>query len=283
MDWILSHIGYFRQHLMRIFMHNLHIEQYTRPGYTSGMTPLRKPGGSAAWIAFPLILAAAVGGGVFLWKPLTEIFRDPQRARAWVESLGSAAPLAYLGLQFLQVVVFIIPGEVIQIGGGYVFGFWGATILSSLGILAGSVFNYYVGRLAGRPFVERLVKPEVLSRLEIASSGREAAGFFLLYVIPSIPKDALSYVVGMSRVSLPLFIAISGIGRLPGILGSAYIGNSAYQGEYGAALAVLAAAACLFFAGLVFKDKLTSAVQRALNRRGPKGGGSKSGTGRTGD
>lgn len=232
----------------------------------------RKPGSRISALAFPLIVAAAVGAGVLLWKPLTEIFRDPQRARAWVESLGAVAPLAYVGLQFLQVVVFIIPGEVVQIGGGYVFGFWGATILSTLGILAGSVFNYYVGRLAGRPFVERLVKPEVLERLEKATtSGREAAGFFLLYVIPSIPKDALSYVVGMSRVSLPLFILISGIGRLPGILGSAYIGNSAYQGEYGIALAVLAAAACLFFAGLVFKDRLTDAVHRLLSRR-PGGG-----------
>ncbi len=232
----------------------------------------RPPGSRFAGLLFPLILAAAVAGGILLWKPLTGIFRDPQRARAWVDSLGAVAPLAYVGLQFLQVVVFIIPGEVVQIGGGYVFGFWGATILSSLGILAGSVFNYYVGKLAGRPFVERLVKPEVLERLEHATtSGREAAGFFLLYVIPSIPKDALSYVVGMSRISLPLFILISGIGRLPGILGSAYIGNSAYRGEYGTALAVLAVAACLFFAGLVFKDRLTEAVHRLLSRR-PKDG-----------
>ncbi len=237
------------------------------PATLLAMDKPRKPGIWIAALAFPLILAAAVGGGILLWQPLTGIFRDPQRTRAWVESLGAAAPLAYVGLQFLQVVVFIIPGEVVQIGGGYVFGFWGATILSSLGILAGSVFNYYVGRLAGRPFVERLLKPEVLARLEkAATSGREAAGFFLLYVIPSIPKDALSYVVGMSRVSLPLFILISGIGRLPGILGGAFIGNSAYRGEYGTALAVLTVAACLFFAGLVFKDRLTDAVHRLLSR-----------------
>lgn len=219
------------------------------------------------WLAFPLFLGAAIGAGVLLWHPLTAIFRNPEQARAWVESVGPAAPLVYLSLQFLQVVIFIIPGEVVQIGGGYVFGFWGATLLSSLGILAGSIFNYYIGRILGRPFVERLVKPEVLSRMEkAASSGRQAAGFFLLYVIPSIPKDALTYVVGMSRVSLPLFIAISGIGRLPGILGSAYIGNSAYRGKYGAALAVLAVAACLFFAGLLFKDRLTDAVHRLLSK-----------------
>ena len=87
------------------------------------MDKSRKTGSALAWIAFPLILAAAVGGGILLWRPLTGIFRDPQQARAWVESLGAAAPLAYVGLQFLQVVVFIIPGEVVQIGGGYVFGF----------------------------------------------------------------------------------------------------------------------------------------------------------------
>ncbi|HSV55490.1 MAG TPA: VTT domain-containing protein, partial [Magnetospirillaceae bacterium] len=123
------------------------------------MEPTSKPRPSKAWVVFPLVVGAAVAAGVLLWRPLTESFRDPQSARAWVGSLGAAAPLAYVGVQFLQVLVFIIPGEVVQIGGGFVFGFWGAVMLSSAGILAGSIVNYFVGRLAGRPFVERVLKP----------------------------------------------------------------------------------------------------------------------------
>ncbi len=129
-------------------------------------------------LAFPLFLAAATGAGILLWNPLTAVFRDPDRARAWVDSLGPSAPLAFVGLQILQVVIFVIPGEIVQIGGGYVFGFWGSALLSSAGILLGSALNFYVGRLLGRPFVERFVRGETLARIEKATgSGKEAAGF----------------------------------------------------------------------------------------------------------
>ena len=232
---------------------------------------------SLCWkaFAFPLFVAAVIVLGILLWKPIAEIFRNPEKARAWIDAKGAMAPLAFVGLQILQVVVFIIPGEIIQIGGGYVLGFWGATILSSAGILIGSVINFYVGRAFGRPFVERLVGPASIARIEKSvASGREAAGFFLLFAIPGIPKDALCYVAGMSRISLFLFMAVSGLGRLPGILGSAYMGSSAYKKEYGSFLAVLAVASCLFFAGLVFKDQISDAIHKFLRRRGGDSGDS---------
>jgi len=217
-------------------------------------------------LAFPLFVAIVVGAGVLLWNPLIKIFQNPGKARAWVDSTGSIAPLVFVGLQILQVVIFIIPGEIIQIGGGYVSGFWGAALLSFLGILAGSLINFLVGRLLGRPFVERIVSKESLTRIEKStSSGKAAAGFFLLFVIPGIPKDVLCYAAGMSRIGPLLFLALSGLGRLPGILGSAYVGNSAYKQEYGSTITVLAIASCLFFAGLIFKDQITEAIRRALH------------------
>ena len=177
--------------------------------------------------------------------------------------------LAFVGLEALQVILFIVPGEVVQVAGGYAFGLWGGTALSVLGIIVGSVFNFFVGRILGRPFVEAIVKKDKLERIEkLTNSGREAAGFFLLFVIPGIPKDALCYVAGMSNFSLPLFLAVSTVGRLPGIFASSYMGSAAEKGSYQAVLVILAVASVLFFTGLFLRDQIQAWLEKTL-RRGP--------------
>jgi uncharacterized membrane protein YdjX (TVP38/TMEM64 family) len=220
-------------------------------------------------LVFPLFLAAVLAAGILLWRPLTNLFRNPGQARAWVESTGAAAPLAFVGTQILQVVVFIIPGEIVQVGGGYVFGLWEAAILSFVGILLGSAVNFGVGRYLGRPFVERIVRRESIEGIEKSiSSGREAAGFFLLFAIPGIPKDALCYVAGMSNMDLGLFLVVSGLGRLPGIVGSAFMGSAAYNQKYGAAVTVLVVASCLFGLGLLCKNSILNILNRMLRQKG---------------
>lgn len=221
----------------------------------------------AALVAFPLFVAA-VAAIAFAWRgPLTELLRSPEILRSRLAGAGFWAPLAFMGLQLLQVVVFVIPGEVVQIAGGFAFGMWGGTLYSSLGILAGSVCNFAVGRALGRPFALAVMGPERFERVErLTLSGKAAAGFFLLFAIPGIPKDALSYVAGASRLSLPGFILISGLGRLPGIVGSSLLGSAVYERDYGVALALLAAASVLLFLGLAFRERLHAFLERLVKR-----------------
>jgi uncharacterized membrane protein YdjX (TVP38/TMEM64 family) len=70
----------------------------------------------------------------------------------------------------------------------------------------------------------------------------------------------------MSRFSLPLFLAVSTVGRLPGIFASSYMGSAAEKGSYQTVLAILAAASVLFFTGLFLRDRLQSWLEKALGR-----------------
>lgn len=218
-------------------------------------------------LAFPLFIGA-VFAAIFLFREeLFALFRDREAIRAWIRGRGAAGWLAFLGLQFLQVAIFVIPGEVVQVAGGYAFGLWGGAGLSSLGILAGSLFNFGIGRLLGRPFVESVFPKERVESLErIASSGRGAAGFFLLFAIPGIPKDALCYVAGMSRLGPWAFVAVSFVGRLPGILGSSFMGHATFAGDWIAAAAVLGLASILFALGLWRRAAIEAALARWLAR-----------------
>jgi uncharacterized membrane protein YdjX (TVP38/TMEM64 family) len=227
-----------------------------------------------AYLAFPLFICLIVALVLVFRNELWGLFKYREAVRAWIGGRGAAGPLAYIGLQIVQVVIFVIPGEIVQIAGGYAFGFWLGTLYTLIGITLGSLANFYAGRLLGRPFVESLFAREKIEQVEqVTGSGKGAAGFFLLFVIPGIPKDVLCYVAGFSKLGFASFLAVSMAGRLPGILGSSYMGSAAYSGSYRGAIIVLSAAAVLFVLGLVFKERIQAFVARLL-RRGDGPGGS---------
>lgn len=71
---------------------------------------------------------------------------DPTTLRLWFEGLGPAAWPVFLALQVLQVVVFWIPGDLVQVAGGMVFGWWLATVLSLVGVTLGSQLAFGLAR-----------------------------------------------------------------------------------------------------------------------------------------
>jgi|GEM_PF-194771 len=221
-----------------------------------------------AYLAFPLFIALIVAGVLVFREDIWRLFKDREAVRLWITGRGAWGPLAYVGLQVVQVVVFVIPGEVVQVAGGYVFGFGLGSLYTFVGIAIGSIANFYAGRILGRPFVESLFARERIEEIEGATgSGKGAAGFFLLFLIPGIPKDALCYVAGFSSLGLWAFLGVSMAGRLPGILGSSFMGSAAYAGAWRAAIAVLAAASVLFALGLAFRAQIHGAVARVLGGR----------------
>jgi uncharacterized membrane protein YdjX (TVP38/TMEM64 family) len=224
-----------------------------------------------SYVAFPLFIAAILA---LIWafrQNFVEAFRDREVIRSWVLARGAAGMLAFVGIQALQVILFMLPGEIVQVAGGYAFGLWLGSLLSLVGITLGSLVNFGVGRVLGRPFVESVFGAEKVGRLErIAASGKGEAGFFIFFLVPGIPKDALCYVAGMARLSLPAFLAVSMAGRLPGILGSSYMGSATQAGGYRGALVMLGIASLLFVLGLVFKERIEGWVEGLLHRR--KGG-----------
>lgn len=218
-------------------------------------------------LGFPALLVL-VGILAFVFRDsLFGLFRSSESIRAWVEARGALAPLAFMGLQVLQVVIFVIPGEIVQVAGGFAFGLWGGAFWSILGILAGSLVNFAVGRLLGRPFVESVFGAERISRVDAATAGgKAAAGFLLLFVIPGIPKDILTYAAGASSLPFGVFIVVSTLGRLPGILGSAYMGSAVYDKEFRLAIVILVVSTALFALGLVFRDKLHGLIAHTIAR-----------------
>lgn len=227
-----------------------------------------------SYLGFPLFI---VGLGVAGWlfrRELFIIFASPQRLREWVNAWGYVAPVVFIGLQFLQVVLFVIPGEVAQAAGGYIFGMWAGVLYSVTGILIGSIFNFFLARLLGVPFVRAVFGAERLARFDnVLNSQRATVAFFLLFLIPGIPKDALCYVAGLSTIRFSLFMMVSTVGRLPGIIGSSALGGAAANRMWLTVATIGVAALVLFAIGLLYRERLHLVVERLLTRREPQSTG----------
>lgn len=138
----------------------------------------------------------------------------------------------FIGLQALQVVAAPVPGEVTGFVGGMLFGKLGGVVYSSIGLTIGSWLAFMIARLAGRPFVEKVVDPETIKRYDYVMRHKGLFLAFLLFLIPGFPKDLLCYMLGLGHMSQQNFLIVSTTGRLFGTvlltLGGAYFRNEQY-------------------------------------------------------
>jgi len=215
----------------------------------------------AVGVLFPLFVLAVLALAIIYRSTWLAFFSSRADVQEWIASYGATAPLVYIAVQIFQVVIFIVPGEVIQITGGYLFGITAGTIYSLIGITIGSGIDFYLARLLGRAFVEGVFGDKQVARFDTFTSARgPQTGFFLLFVIPGIPKDVLVYVAGISRIRFSYFLIVTMAGRLPGILGSAIIGDSVAGGRWVLGSIVFGVAVVLFVLGLVFRARLVDWV-----------------------
>lgn len=158
-------------------------------------------------------------------------FRNPEELRELILSFGNYSFLAYIGIQILQIIIFFIPGELVQIAGGYIFGSLGGYLLSFVGILIGSVFSFLLARILGKRFVEKIVFREdrwLFKKIDEIKKhpGKFKKLVFIMYLIPGIPKDILGYICGVTDISLKDFIVISMLGRTPALFISCFFGDN---------------------------------------------------------
>ena len=181
-----------------------------------------------------ILLLLMVAGGGALWKTgLLQRLSDQDRVVELLRSAGVKGPLLCIGVQFIQVVIFVIPGEITQFAAGYVFGGWLGFAYSATGIMLGSGFNFLFARLVGRPTLERFIHRQTLDKVDAALNNTKGkSALFLLFLLPGMPKDAMSYGAGLSNLNMAEFVVVTGLARSPALLASILLGSQAYRQDY---------------------------------------------------
>jgi uncharacterized membrane protein YdjX (TVP38/TMEM64 family) len=146
------------------------------------------------WGLGGVVCAALVGAGVWLvmtdapaYRFVLRLYVDKRFLKHTLREWGVLAPLVFIGLGALQVVIAPIPGQLTGILGGYLFGQWTGLFYSTIGLTLGSLAAFGVGRWLGARYVQRLVSAEIWQKLGFIIEAEGAILCFVIFLIPGLP------------------------------------------------------------------------------------------------
>ncbi len=195
--------------------------------------------------------------------PVLRFAGEPEKFRIWVERTGAIAPLAYMGMVIAQILVALIPGEPLEIAGGYAFGAVGGTLLCLAAATIGSVMVFALVRKFGVKLFEVFFPIERLRSLRfLRESKRRDLLFLIVFMIPGTPKDLLCYFAGLTDIRFGVWLIICSLGRLPSIITSTLGGNALGTEKYILAAAVFGATLIISVLGLAIYKRMGSAEKK---------------------
>lgn len=231
------------------------VQEEEAPGNAEGdkKANLFKFIGLLAFVAIVLLIV------FFAWPYIADVFSEGgvDRLVERVRNAGPAGVFVLLGMQFLQIVVAFIPGEVVQLAAGLMYGpFFGALIVL-VGCFFSSALIYKLVHALGAPFVQGMVSTEHLEKFrKFEESGKLDIVVFVLFLIPGMPKDVFTYIVPLTNMPIKRFLALTTIGRIPGVLASTYAAHGLAEGEIVGPIVVIAVVVVIAIVAIVFRNKI---------------------------
>ncbi len=207
------------------------------------------------------VVALALLATLLVWHWLSSFSKDG--FRDYIQSFGGLGWLVLLGLQFLQVFIALIPGELLETAAGYAFGPWVGTAICYAGVASASAVIFLLTRRFGVRMVEVFVSREKINSLRfINTEKKRALLIFFLFFLPGTPKDLLTYFVGLTDIKLSVFLAISLVARIPSVISSTFGGHLLGEGEYWGALILYGITGAVSLAGLTFYNAYVRKKQK---------------------
>ena len=173
-------------------------------------------------------------GYIYLWpllKPYYAIISDPEKISGIFRAAGAWAPIVYILLEVGQVLTMFWPVP-LEIAGGFLFGLPLGIVYSMIGLTTGAVLAFLLGRWLERTYLSRIIDPEKLQGFRKLMKREGALAAFIIYLVPGVPKDFVSYALGFTTLSLKFFVVAVAIFRLPSTFLLTLQGAEAAKGHY---------------------------------------------------
>jgi uncharacterized membrane protein YdjX (TVP38/TMEM64 family) len=206
-----------------------------------------------------------------LWNQVNKlyhIYQDPHQLKKVISSYGPYAPLAYILLQIMQVVIAPIPGGAIEFLGGYLFGAKGGLIYSMIGLILGSSLAFSLARIFEKIAVEKFVSDQTRKKFDYLVEHEGVILSFILFLLPGFPKDALCYILGLTPMHFGIFLTISTIGRIPGTWIAILQGAKAFEHQYYTFGMLLGGSALVILIFYIYHEKIHNLVKKLKSKKG---------------
>ncbi len=169
-----------------------------------------------------------------------------------ITSQGLEGIFYLLGLQLLQILVPILPGEPIEFLAGMCYGTFGGLLLIFLGSFLSSCIIFFAVRAFGKNFIDTFLGEDKVEKIENSkffANGKKIEFFFLIvFLIPGTPKDLFTYVAGLLPIRASRFLLIATFARFPSIITSTFAGANLVSGNLH--ITIITYALTLIFCGI---------------------------------
>jgi len=212
-------------------------------------------------------LAIAVILAAFLWSllPFMKNLSTVEGQIAFkekIESLGFKGMLLLFGLQILQILLVVLPGEPFEVLAGMCYGTWGGCLFITVSAFITTVIIFFTVRKLGHKYLYNFFKEEQVDKIMNSKLLKNPTNLefllFLLFFIPASPKDLFTYIGGLLPVKPWRFILIATFARFPSVISSTMVGANITKGNF--KLSLIIYLITFIFAGIIFlilrkKDK----------------------------
>lgn len=186
-----------------------------------------------------------------------EYLMDPALVREKIGEHYLLGAIAMVLISAVQVIVALIPGEFVEIAAGYCFGSWIGSLLCLFGIVLGSCTTILLVRYFGSRFVYAFYPREKIEALPIINDPPKRNMLtFILFVIPGTPKDLFTYAIGLTDMSIPLYVALTTAARFPSVILSTLSGDAVGTKDYTLAVVFVIVTAVVSGVGLLLYNML---------------------------
>ncbi len=223
---------------------------------------------------FLLIATSLFWGGELLAQATSEAAveaTEPNRVEnfyAWIEGLGGAGYIVF-AFSYILATVFFLPGSILTIGAGLLFGVITGSILVSVSSVTGAALAFLVARYLARERVEKkFSKNRKFTAIDSAIGKEGWKIVLLLRLTPLLPFNVSNYLYGLTSVAFWPYVLASWIGMIPGTILYVYIGSlgktAAEAATGGADTGKLVLNAVAFLATIAVTVYVTKIARKAL-------------------
>lgn len=148
---------------------------------------------------------------IFFYFAIKEdLFSSEENLKNFLNSCGVFAPIFFVFLQIVQVIIPLIPGGISTGVGVIIFGpLWGF-VYNYIGIVIGSIIVFFIARKYGMPLIKKMFKKELIDKyIGWLNKGKKFEKLFAAAIfLPVAPDDFLCYLAGVTDISVKKYVAI---------------------------------------------------------------------------
>ena len=202
---------------------------------------------------------------------ITSLSQEENRLhfQQFISDFGIKGILIMVFLQILQVFIAFIPGEIIELLAGFIYGTWGGLIICLIGNAIGSFLIYATVKFFANKYTIKL-QDKFKTYSFLNNKKKVALYLFVIYLIPGLPKDIITYLIPFLPITFHIFIITTSIARIPSIISSTYSSKSILDNNYTIAIILFVIFSILAIIGFIFKNNIITLFKNSNNDKSRK-------------